>query len=250
MSENLQDEYKTELRIRKMLVQNKNFSRHESIELLKDVKDLEHYFSDFIDWFTVVGRIRYYTDPAPKAGLKYINHLFAKKGETKVLFTDPDDYDISVEDFHYYCDLKTAYRFKLESDAREEVLLKRANQRRKTDYLLKGLPQESVRQIMDAMYDANPGVALLLSEKDAGFPSLVRIPDFLKSIKTFEESLKAGCKKANELVAACGRPPFFSDLQDPYRLSAEYLDLMQKTDKSVLEEFFGSTLEAYQPVET
>ena len=118
--EELDNTYQTELRIRNMMIEKGNFNKDERLKIVWATEKLEALKKVSSEKLKEMGRIIFQRNSTEnKARMEWINEYLSSKGIDETIFTDPNNYNISCEDYDYYCTPKTPYQYKMDEEARK-----------------------------------------------------------------------------------------------------------------------------------
>lgn len=118
---------------------------------------------------------------------------------------------------------------------------------REVDYYMKGLPFDVRQEILKRLQDINSVTVKKLLEKNEGYPTFKGIGCSNESILAIIKQYAGKFRNANDIMIENDRMPFFSDPDDTYNSSVEYVELLKKKTEQELEEKFGCTWEEYIP---
>jgi len=116
------------------------------------------------------------------------------------------------------------------------------------DYYMKGLPADVRQELFCYLrYDISETTIKWFLEKEAGYPSFRSCGFSDRDIELIGESYVEKFEHPNEIMAAHGRPPLFSDPHDSFGSARQYEELMRPCNSEELYALFGCTFAEYVP---
>ena len=118
---------------------------------------------------------------------------------------------------------------------------------REIDYYIKGLPFDVRQEIWKRLDIINSARVKELLEKNEGYPSLKCVGYSPENILAILKKCSERFQSVNDYMMENGRYPLFTDSNDTYKSSLEYVEILKKKTTEELLEIFGCTWEEYVP---
>ncbi len=116
----LDNTYKTELRIRKMMASNSSISVDEMTMVLWAIDKLKIFKKIGTSALHSRSRLVFLRNSEYRKRMEWINHFLQSKGFAEPIFTNVDDFDTACEDYDYYCVPKTELQYAVDEERRNQ----------------------------------------------------------------------------------------------------------------------------------
>ncbi len=127
-------ELKTEQRILMMMKDMKDITREDKLRLLTAFDKLQILSKEVGEISKARGKLAFLQNIEEyKEKMQWINDYVKSKGCEEIIFTKPEDYDVSSDDYDYYYAYKTPTQIKEEEEKRKQAMGKLQNKEKGED---------------------------------------------------------------------------------------------------------------------